>query len=314
MKLSVPSFAAGVLAASVLVALPATALLGSTRPDPTATTTADQHPDTYDGTAPSFTLRPVRFRVGSSIDAAQAPGAELCQSSPWNFSIPLRLRWSGNDATSGLASYDLWGAGAYWNDAVKLVEGTQATSQDLTGYNYDGDCGGGTEFDRGYWVVAHDHRGNTASSSRVRPNVDVWQETGLDELGDPGLPVTRTGTWRTARCTCFNNGATLYSTTAGASLTYTLTATRPGQTVALVMEKNTNRGSARVSVDGGPATTLDTQASSPPHRVIVWQRLLGVGTHTVTVTNAGTAGHSRVAVDSVMLTLGQVPGPPPSSG
>ncbi|MET0997391.1 MAG: hypothetical protein ABWX73_01640, partial [Marmoricola sp.] len=69
MRLSLPSFAAGALAATVLVAVPATALGG-------ATSAADPHPHTYDGTSPAFTLSPVEFRIGSSIDAADAPAAE----------------------------------------------------------------------------------------------------------------------------------------------------------------------------------------------------------------------------------------------
>jgi hypothetical protein len=154
-------------------------------------------------------------------------------------------------------------------------------------------------------VVSTDNRGNTASSNEVRPDVQVWQETGRDLYGDPGINVTRTGTWTASSCTCFNSGKTLFSTAADASLTYTVSADRPGQTVAIVVEKNSSRGTANINVDGGAATAVNTQASSPTHRVIVWQKILGVGTHTVKVTNAGTAAHSRVDVDAVMLTFGQ---------
>ncbi len=297
MRISIPSFAAGVLAATVLVAVPATALVGNTA--------TDSHPNTYDGTSPSFTMNPVQFRIGTSIDDAEAPTATLCETSPWNTNIPLRLSWSGSDATSGLAGYDVWGAGPAFGGVNKEVAGTTATSYNLTGYNYNGDCGEGPLWDRAYWVVSTDNRGNTASSNEVRPDVQVWQETGRDLYGDPGITVTRTGTWTASSCTCFNSGKTLFSTAAGASLTYTVSADRPGQTVAIVVEKNSNRGTANISVDGGAATAVNTQASSPTHRVIVWQKTLGVGTHTVKVTNAGTAGHSRVDVDAVMLTVGQ---------
>ena len=304
MRLSLPSFAAVALAATVLVAVPATALGG-------ASTAADPHPNTYDGTSPAFTMSPVEFRIGASLDAADPPAAETCAGNPWNLAVPLRLRWSGSDATSGLAGYDVWGTGPSFNGVEKLVAATSATSYNLNGYNYEGDCGGGSEFDRAYWVVSEDNRGNTASSNLVSPQVDVWQETGKDELGAAGLTVTKTGTWTTASCSCFNHGKTLYSTAAGASLTYKVTVDRPGQTFALVVEKNSNRGTANISVDGGAATAVNTQASSPTHRVIVWQKVLSVGTHTVKVTNAGTAGHSRVDVDSVLLTVGQGTSSPP---
>ena len=304
MRLSIPSFAAGAAAATVLVALPAMAIGG-------ATTATDAHPTTYDGTAPALTLNPVEFRVGSSIDAATAAGSDACTGNPWNVNVPLRLRWSGSDATSGLAGYDVWGTGPSFDGSEKLVAATTATTYNLTGYNYEGDCGGGAAFDQAYWVVNKDNRGNIASSNLVSPNLHAWQETGADPIGDPGLTVTRTGTWTAASCTCFNNGKTLYSTAAGASLSYRVPVTNPGQTVAVVVDKNTNRGTVNISVDGGAATAVNTQASSPVHRVIVWQKGLGVGTHTVTLTNAGTAGHSRVDVDAVLLTVGQGTSAPP---
>jgi hypothetical protein len=304
MRLSIPSFAAGVLVATVLVAVPATALVGSAP-------AADPHPSTYDGTAPVLTLNPVEFVTGSSIDAAQAPTPTMCDSQPWNVNVPLRLRWSGSDATSGLAGYDVWGTGPSFDGNQKIVSATAATTSPIQGYNYEGDCGGGSDFDRQFWVVSRDNRGNTASSNLVSPSLDAWQENGTDPLGDPGIPVTRTGTWTSASCTCFNNGKVLYSTTAGASLSYKVTTTRPGQTVAIVMEKNTNRGTANISVDGATATAVSTHASSATHRVIVWQKLLTVGTHTVKVANAGTSGHARIDVDAVLVTVGQGTSSPP---
>jgi hypothetical protein len=296
MRLSLPSFAAGALAATVLVAFPATALVSMA---------ADPHPTTYDGTSPALTLNPVEFVTGASINAAQAPSADMCATMPWNTSIPLRLRWTGSDATSGVAGFDVWGEGPPFEGVQKLVAGTSATTYALTGYNYEGDCGEGQAFDKQFWVVAKDNRGNAASSGLASPNVNAWQENGTDPLGAAGIPVTKTGTWSVASCTCFNNGKTLYSTAAGASLSYKVTTSRPGQTVAIVMEKNTNRGTANISVDGGTATAVNTQASSATHRVIVWQKVLSVGTHTIKVANAGTSGHSRVDVDGVLLTVGQ---------
>jgi hypothetical protein len=76
------------------------------------------------------------------------------------------------------------------------------------------------------------------------------------------------------------------------------------------MAKNTNRGVADVSVDGGTAQAVDTFASIPTHRVIVWQKVLSPGTHAIKVTNAGTAGRSRIDVDAVLL-LDSPAGPTP---
>ena len=303
MRISLPSFTAGALAATLMVAVPATALVGlAAAPDP--------HPNTYDGASPSLNMRPVEFVVGDSINAAEPPG-EFCGPAIWN-AATLKMKWSGSDAISGLAGYDVWAAGPSYGGVEKLVEGTSATSYGYDGTNYTGDCGGGSEVDNHYWVGTKDNRGNTATTNQVGQHFDVWTENGIDVTGEEaGLPMTRTGTWTVASCACFNHGKTLYSTAKGASLTYKVTTTNPGQVLALVVAKNTNRGTVNISVDGGTATAVNTYASAPKHRVIVWQKALGVGTHTVKLTNAGTPGHSRVYVDTLMLTSGPTNQSPP---
>lgn len=298
MRLSLPSFVAGVLAATVLVAIPATALVGRDA-------AVDPNPNSYDGTSPHLTLAPVEFVAGSSIDAAPAPSSEMCASFPWNVNVPLRLRWAGGDVTSGLAGYDVWGVGAKWDGFRKLVDATQATSYVLPGTNYRGDCGGGGEFNNQYWVAARDNKGNTAASRRVGQRVAVWDENGITpNAGESNLALTKTGTWRTASCTCFNTGKTLYSTTKYAALSYKVPSTAAGQVVGVVMEKASNRGTVKISVDGGTASVVNTYAPTPKHRVVVWQKKLAPGTHTIKLTNAGTTGHGRIDVDAIMLTFG----------
>lgn len=302
MRISPFSFAAGALAATLMVAVPATALVRLAASDP--------HPHSYDGTSPSLTMRPVGFVTGASIDAAEPPG-EFCSASIWN-STMLRMKWSGGDGTSGLAGYDVWGAGPSHDGFEKLVEATHATSYGYPGTNYTGDCGEGGSVDNHFWVVAKDNRGNTATTNQVGQHFDVWTERGVDVTGEKAaLPLTRTGTWKTSSCSCSNHGKTLYSTTRGASLTYQLSTTRPGQVLALVAGKNANRGTVDVSVDGRTPAAVSTYASTPRHRVIVWQKALGVGTHTIRLTNAGTPGHSRIDVDTLMLTSGPTNEPPP---
>lgn len=109
---------------------------------------------------------------------------------------------------------------------------------------------------------------------------------------------------------CCDAGQTLYSTKKGNSITYSVTPQGPGQTFAVVMEKNSNRGKASISVNGGKAETVDTYSPSVQSRTIVWQRTLDVGTSTVKVTNLGTTGRTRVDVDALMLTSGPM-GPAP---
>ena len=288
---------AGVLAATVLVAVPATAVV---------ITAVDPSPNTYDGASPSLNVLPAQFVLGGSLDAAVDPAVDHCFAP--NRSIPLEMRWTGSDSTSRISGYDVWSS-RYPEGGVanEQVHGTSATSYRFLGANNNAECGGGDgNSDGNYWVVARDNRGNAAmSSTGISQWVDVWQEDGstLEAHSGPLVLLSRTGTWNTANCTCFNWGKTLYSTAAGASLTYRVTTQRPGQTVALAVEKNSNRGVIYVSVDGGTSSAVNTYAAAPTHRVVVWQKVLTPGTHTIKVTNAGTTGRSRVDIDSVLLTL-----------
>ena len=290
------SFVAGACAATVVFGVPAAALVRAG---------VDPNPSTYDGTAPALTVYPAKFVIGASLDSTGRTDAEICSGPlPWNVDIPMRLRWTGSDGTSGIRSYDVWGFGARFDGFAKLVADTSATSFSYTGNNYPGDCGGGGSTNYQHWVTAKDNRGNTASSGLVAADrVKVWEETGSTPNSQYSpLSVTRTGTWTTVNCTCFNNGRTLASTAAGASLTYQVTTTTPGQTVAIVMEKAANRGVVNVRVDGGAATAVDTYAATTTHRVIAWQKLLSVGSHTLKLTNAGTSGRSRIDVDGILLS------------
>ena len=97
----------------------------------------------------------------------------------------------------------------------------------------------------------------------------------------------------------------------GARLTYKVTVGNPGQVVGVVVDKNTNRGRLEIKVDGGAATSVPTFASSPKHRVVVWQKALSVGTHTLRLTNAGSPAHPRVAIDSILMTQGPTGVAPP---
>lgn len=286
-------------AAAALVAVPAAAALGG----------KDLAPGKYDGTSPALTVAPVQFVLGASIDAATPCSADGGED---NQNIPLRLTWSGSDSVSGVAGYEVWeqDSGIGSPPYQQLVRPRSAeTSFSFTGYDYDQVCGGsGGEYGRQYFVVATDGRGNGAFS-----NKGSWDDV---QVREEDTSSARTGVWRTASCACFNNGTTTYSTVAGASLSYQVDVpaftpdpvtggSAAGRNVALVMPKAPDRGTVRVSVDGGAATAVNSYAAVGQNRVIVWQQTLTPGKHTVKITNAGTAGHPRVDVDALMLTTGQ---------
>ena len=287
------SFTAGALTAALLVGVPA------------AIAAVDANPDIYDGTAPAFTVRPLEFRIGESVDAAAPFDFEDgCGSPAWNNSIPTRLTWSASDPTSGIAGYDVYRAGAAIGVELRASYGPGTTSHDLSSTNYRGDCGGGATTDFATWAVAKDVRGNTSSSTAVLNGVRAFDEQGRDPIFEGDLTTTRTGLWSASTCVCFNNGQTLRTSAAGATMTFQVNTDRPGQTVALIMAKASNRGRAEIRVDGGSLAVVDTIASTPQNRVIVWQRVIpSPGAHTLTIRNLATSGRPRIDVDGVLLTL-----------
>jgi hypothetical protein len=302
MRISLPSFAAGALVATVLVAIPATAMHG-------ARTAADTHPRKYDGTAPVLALQRPRFIIGRSIDAAEADGCQVA-----NFGVPERLQWIARDPGSGLTGFEVWQIGASSPPARVATLGSGSRHYDFSTTNYDGLCGGGQEVNNYLWLVTHDNRGNTAATTRVSEELRVWQEDGVDPIGGGDLPFVRSSGWSSASCGCYNNAKLLYSTARGSRLTYTIESTAPGQVVGVVVDKNSSSGRMWARVDKGKPTAVPTFSSTARHRVIVWQQALSVGTHTLRLTNAGTSGHPRVAVDSLLLTPGPTNAPPPDPG
>src|SRR6476659_2784295 len=93
------------------------------------------------------------------------------------------------------------------------------------------------------------------------------------------------------------DGSLHFSTAKGASVTFASTV----RTLGWITTVGPTHGSARVYVDGHLAQTVSTYASSIGYRRIAFDRAWFTGpadpTHTITVVNAGTAGHSRVDVD-----------------
>lgn len=292
-RFSLSSFLAGAITAGTLVAVPASAAVLAA---------GDQRPTAYDGTSPSLTVQPVRFVPGAVIDATT--GLADCDANyngSIHYNIPLEVRWSGSDGTSGLAGYDVY---RRFEEESLALSNTQQTSLRIAGKDVFSPCGGG-DAAIDYRVVAKDHRQNSASSAWFVPGVvSVWQEDGTAPWRTDTVPVAKSGAWRESPCACSDGRKTWYSTTAGSSLSYTVT-TGAGATFGLVMGRNSNRGQVAVSVDGRAPVTVDTYAASPLNRVIVWQTALSAGTHTVKLVNKATPGRPRVDVDAVMLTMGQ---------
>lgn len=104
-----------------------------------------------------------------------------------------------------------------------------------------------------------------------------------------------TGTWTRAGFAPASSGFVKYSATAGDRVTFTFTGTE----AAWIGSRATNRGQARVYVDGVYSQTVDLHSASTVAQAIAFRAAWATsGTHTITIEVVGTAGHPKVDVDA----------------
>lgn len=105
------------------------------------------------------------------------------------------------------------------------------------------------------------------------------------------------GAWATQNTANALDGSLRFSTAKGASVTFSDNV----RTLGWITTVGPTHGSARVYIDGHLAQTVSTHAATTGFRRIAFARAWFAGPndplHTITIVNAGTAGHSRVDVD-----------------
>ena len=199
--------------------------------------------------------------------------------------VPIRVAWSAVDP-SGIAATGLqrsvnggsWTTTALGSAAAMVADSTIPF--------------GGTASQR---VRAMDGKANWSdwlAGGPVRASVHQQSSTA----------VTWRGTWHTSASSSASGGSVRYATTKGASATFRFT----GSSVAWVSTLGTTRGGAWVYIDGAFAGSVSLRATSSHSRAIVFARnWTSVGTHTLKIVVAGTAGHPRVDIDAfVRLVAG----------
>jgi hypothetical protein len=190
----------------------------------------------------------------------------------------VETTWSAADDTSGICAYKLEvsrDGGAFTAVKLKTATATAAT-QDLAA---------GASFV--YRVTATDCSGNSATA--VGPPVAPV----LNDLV-AGTALKFSGSWGTQGYAYAFGGGLRYSTLAGAKIAYTATARR----IAFAARRAPDRGTVRISVDGGTPAYVDLSTASDTRAVVFQRAFSSVGTHTVTVENMATAGRPRVEADA----------------
>ncbi len=196
-------------------------------------------------------------------------------------SVSVRTRWVASDGGSGLdrsrvlerrGSGDWVSLGAYKAGTTTLVR-TQRN---------------GTSFQ--HQVRAVDRAGNV-SDDEAGPRV-------RSTLYSEGTSLaTYSGRWLTARPSSALGDRVRYSTRSGASVTVRFN----GRGIGWVSTLASNRGRARVYVDGALISTVDLRSTKAKVRRVVFARTVSPGSHTLRIVVLGTSGRPRVDVDGFLI-------------
>jgi GH25 family lysozyme M1 (1,4-beta-N-acetylmuramidase) len=221
-----------------------------------------------DGIPPTIVVPTMALEAGGTVGSS---------------TVPVVTRWSGSDP-SGISGYALQRSvdgGKTWVTAVGSTTATSAW-QSLPA--------GASAVQR---LRATDRLGNT-TAWLSGPKASVLMS------GQSGSAIHYTATWRTQVTTGALGGNYLYTSSAGATMTYSFT----GSSIGWVATIGPNRGSAKVYVDGVYLRTISLYAARYHFRHVVWTRNWGSAVpHTLRIVAVGTAGHPIVDVDGFIRLL-----------
>ncbi len=220
--------------------------------------------------------------------AVTAPTHSLAANTTLGTStIPVRLSWSGTDATSGVVKYQLqqraytngvWGAWGWVSQGTSI----RALIRQVAPGRYQ------------FQVRAQDRAGNWSAWKAGTAFV-------LSSYDETSPSISYTGTWARVALSGAYGGNVKHASasTARAKLTFT------GRQVQWVSTRSADRGKAEVWVDGAKVATVDLYSSSVKLRQTVFTKVWSTsGTHTLEVRvlgmkNVASTG-TRVDVDAFL--------------
>ena len=216
--------------------------------------------------------------VGPTVTAPRrgfTPGTAISSGK-----ISLWVPWSGTDATSGIARYELAQStdGGAWT-TISTTLTSPAASRMLE-----------TERTYAFRARAVDNAGNTgawATGATFR----------ISRYSEYNQAISYSGPWSTVSNPAYWGGGVKTSSTAGATASITFT----GRSIAWVARTGPDRGQADIYVNGTKVATVDLYAVSPGAQRVAW-----VGSWTtansrkVTIRVAGTTGRPRIDLDALV--------------
>jgi hypothetical protein len=195
--------------------------------------------------------------------------------------IRVRLTWTGADAESGIATYQVArsvDAGSTWTIVSSEVHSPKLVTTAEPGRT--------TRFR----VRAVDRGGNVGSWAESQPIEPLLFQQSSNALRYEGR-------WKRAESSRFSGGSARFSSAPGASVRITQSA----RAIALVTTTAPNRGRMAVHVDGRRVATLDLRSAVRHDRVLVWQRTWTTAkARTVRFAILGTPGRPRIDLDAIV--------------
>ena len=218
-----------------------------------------------DTVAPTATAPRRGFVASSSISAGR---------------IALRVPWSGSDATSGIARYELAQStdGGAWTTVSTTLTSPTATRNLAPLHTYR------------FRVRAVDKAGNPGS----------WA-TGttfrISRYSESNAAITYSGSWTKVSSTAYWGSAAKKSSTAGAKASLTFS----GRSIAWVARTGPDRGKAGIYVNGTKVATVDLYSPTAQAQRVVWVgSWTTTASRTVTIRVAGTVGRPRIDLDALV--------------
>ena len=191
------------------------------------------------------------------------------------------MPWSGTDATSGIARYELYQStdAGPWT-AVSTTITSPTTDRSL--------------------ASLHTYRFRVRAVDKAG-NVGAWvygSSFWLSRYSEFNSAITYNGPWTTVSDpAAYWGGGAKRSGTAGAGASMTFT----GRAVAWVARTGPNRGMASVYINGIKVASIDLNTPAYQNRRVVWARNWSTSAaRTVTIRVAGTVGHPLVDLDALV--------------
>jgi FlgD Ig-like domain len=222
---------------------------------------------TVDNSAPKVATATPVLRTGLALEGASNTEALL-----------VRLTWTGSDAGSGIASYDVQRS---YDGATFATISSATTAASLNvkmnpGHTYR------------FRVRARDYSGNVGAwSPSYTWTAALTQHT--------STALTWTGAWASAFDGQNSGGSARSSSATGATVTYAFS----GRAVAWVTTLRPDAGEVEVWVDGLLVKTVDTRADATRYRQVVYSKYWSsYGAHTIKLVVVGTADRPLATLDA----------------